>query len=367
MRRRHLFSYASALGMPVLAVTLLAAPMVAVPAGPAAAQFGVGLNITIAPPILPIYEPPPLPGPGYIFTPGYWGYGEGGYFWVSGNWVQPPSVGLLWTPGYWGFNNGIYAFNGGYWGSHVGFYGGINYGFGYGGNGFLGGEWRGGQFAYNSAAYGGQRFFNNTNITNVYNRTIINNNVTRVAFNGPNGVNARATATELAVGREQRVAAVQAQVAHQQAAARNPEMRAAVNHGTPPIAATQRPGKSRGAGAGAGAAAGAPHSAAAGRPGLPAAHPALRSPSPGPSNGGTARPAVTRAPAHTATGRPSGMGGPRPMNTGGPRPGNMGGPRPGNMGGPRPMNMGAPHPMAAPHAAPGGGGGGHPGPGPHHG
>ena len=45
--------------------------------------------------------------------------------------VEPPAVGLLWTPGYWGFNNGIYAFNRGYWGPHVGFYGGINYGFGY--------------------------------------------------------------------------------------------------------------------------------------------------------------------------------------------------------------------------------------------
>jgi hypothetical protein len=39
----------------------------------------------------------------------------------------------------------------GYWGPHVGFYGGINYGFGYGGVGFFGGEWRGGAFAYNTA------------------------------------------------------------------------------------------------------------------------------------------------------------------------------------------------------------------------
>jgi len=30
-------------------------------------------------------------------------------------------------------------------GPHIGFYGGVNYGFGYGG------EWRGGVFAYNSA------------------------------------------------------------------------------------------------------------------------------------------------------------------------------------------------------------------------
>ena len=36
-------------------------------------------------------------------------------------------------------------------GPHVGYYGGVNYGFGYGGIGFAGGEWRGGTFAYNTA------------------------------------------------------------------------------------------------------------------------------------------------------------------------------------------------------------------------
>ena len=57
--------------------------------------------------------------------------GGGGYYWVPGTWVQPPRVGVLWTPGYWGFVGGVYAFHAGYWGPHVGFYGGVNYGFGY--------------------------------------------------------------------------------------------------------------------------------------------------------------------------------------------------------------------------------------------
>ena len=68
-----------------------------------------------------------------------------------GVWVSPPQVGVLWTPGYWGFANGVYLFHRGYWGPHVGFYGGINYGFGYGGGGFFGGRWNGGVFAYNTA------------------------------------------------------------------------------------------------------------------------------------------------------------------------------------------------------------------------
>ena len=85
---------------------------------------------------------------------------DAGYYWVPGVWVQPPSVGLLWTPAWWGWENGAYLFHAGYWGPHVGFYGGINYGFGYGGVGFFGGEWRGGAFFYN-------RTVANVNVTNV--------------------------------------------------------------------------------------------------------------------------------------------------------------------------------------------------------
>ncbi len=145
---------------------------------------GGGVEITASepPPPLPDYEQPPCPEDGYLWTPGYWNYGAGGYYWVPGTWVQPPTVGFLWTPGYWGFAGGVYGFHAGYWGPHVGFYGGVNYGFGYGGVGFRGGRWEGGRFAYNTAV-------NNVNVTvihNTYNQTVINNNVTvnRVSYNG---------------------------------------------------------------------------------------------------------------------------------------------------------------------------------------
>ena len=62
----------------------------------------------------------------------------------SGHLGRPAHVGVLWTPGYWGFVGGVYMFHAGYWGPHIGFYGGVNYGFGYGGVGFVGGRWRGG-------------------------------------------------------------------------------------------------------------------------------------------------------------------------------------------------------------------------------
>ena len=104
-------------------------------------------SITVAPPVLPVYEQPPVPGPNYIWSPGYWAYGDDDYYWVPGTWVIAPSPGLLWTPGYWGWSDGYYIWHAGYWGPHIGYYGGINYGGGYIGVGFAGGYWDHGAFS----------------------------------------------------------------------------------------------------------------------------------------------------------------------------------------------------------------------------
>jgi hypothetical protein len=136
------------------------------------------------PPELPVYEQPAMPEPGYIWTPGYWAGGPYGYFWVPGTWVQPPTVGLLWTPGYWGWRDGIYIWNAGYWGPHIGFYGGVNYGFGYGGVGYEGGRWENGVFAYNRTVNN----FGSVTINNVYEKTVVvDPAATRVSFNGGSG------------------------------------------------------------------------------------------------------------------------------------------------------------------------------------
>src|SRR5450631_146132 len=120
---------------------------------PVTAQVSIGVTISarIAPPPLLVYEQPPCPVDGYLWCPGYWAYTDQGYFWVPGVWVFPPQYGYLWTPPYWGFEAGIYGFYPGYWGPHVGFYGGVNYGFGYWGSGFVGGRWEGNRFRYNTA------------------------------------------------------------------------------------------------------------------------------------------------------------------------------------------------------------------------
>jgi hypothetical protein len=197
------------------------------------------------PPELPVYDQPPMPASGYIWTPGYWGGGPLGYFWVPGTWVEPPSAGLLWTPGYWGWRDGIYVWNAGYWGPHIGFYGGVNYGFGYGGVGYQGGHWVDGVFSYNRTVNN----FGSVHITNVYNETIVNNNVTRISFNGgTGGTTARATPEEESIAHEQHVAAVPAQVQHERTAGANKELLASENHGRPAIAATAKPGEFTGKG-----------------------------------------------------------------------------------------------------------------------
>jgi len=117
---------------------------------PASSFAGVFISVGFAPPVLPVYDVPPCPEPGWIWTPGYWAYGPDGYYWVAGAWVPAPYEGALWTPGYWGWSSGQYIWHTGYWGNHVGYYGGINYGGGYFGIGFAGGEWRGHNFFYNT-------------------------------------------------------------------------------------------------------------------------------------------------------------------------------------------------------------------------
>jgi hypothetical protein len=228
---------------------LIAILAMAVPAVSFAGFFnvGIGVNVGFAPPPLPVYAQPPCPAPGYIWTPGYWGYSDDDddYYWVPGTWVMAPSEGLLWTPGYWGEVGGGYVWNEGYWGPQVGFYGGINYGFGYFGEGFAGGYWRGRDFFYNRSVTN----VSNVNITNVYNHTVNSNFVgNRASFNGVNGVPAAPTHSDLLAARQPHYAPTAPQRTQAAAAQTLRTSLASINHGRPPIAATQRPGSFQGSG-----------------------------------------------------------------------------------------------------------------------
>lgn len=203
-------------------------------------QYGIQPQDTAPqpPPELPDYDQPPCPGDGYIWTPGYWYYGSAGYYWVPGAWVEAPFAGALWTPGYWAAANGRYQYFPGYWGRYVGFYGGIDYGFGYTGYGYHGGYWRGNQFDYD-------RSVNNINtaaVHNYYAYPVRGNGTSRVSFNGGRGgVQARPQLAELAALREPHAPPMNTQLQLRQQAESNRAQFAQENHGRPSQAAWAQP------------------------------------------------------------------------------------------------------------------------------
>ena len=228
---------------------LMVLGLLAVPSVPSKASVAIGVSVNLAPPLLPIYEQPPIPGPGYIWTPGYWAWGPEGYYWVPGTWVYPPVVGVLWTPPWWGWVDGVYIFHAGYWGPHIGFYGGINYGFGYFGVGYEGGYWDHDRFFYNREVNN----FGGTHVTNVYSKTVVNNGPgggSHVSFNGgTGGTTARATAQEQAALNERHWQSTGAQLQHLNAARTNPGLQAKTNNGQPTITATSHAGRFNNTGA----------------------------------------------------------------------------------------------------------------------
>jgi WXXGXW repeat (2 copies) len=281
----------------LLAATILATPLIAMAPLPAAAQTSVGLSVQIAPPMLPIYAQPPMPQSGYIWTPGYWDWTQAtGYYWVPGTWILPPSVGMLWTPPYWGWADNAYLFHAGYWGPQVGYYGGVNYGYGYGGSGYQGGRWDGGNLVYNQTVNN----FGSVHPAHVFSQKVTANDTTRVSYaGGAHGTKAAPTDQERSAEHDQHVPATAEQTKHIAAAAKSPALTASHNGGRPAIAATSHPGQFKGPGVVRAQPAAAGH--AASRPASPPMAKATAAPRPAAAVHAAARP----APAVHAASRPA--------------------------------------------------------------
>ncbi len=209
---------------------------------PASSHAAVFISVGYAPPPLPVYEQPPCPQPGWLWTPGYWAYGPYGYYWVPGEWVPAPYEGALWTPGYWGWSDGLYVWHPGYWGPQVGYYGGVNYGFGYFGIGFVGGRWRGGAFSYNTAVMRVGPGIRNTYMD----RSIVNRYTvargSHVAYSGgPGGIRHLPTAEERMAGREQHMGRTAFQTQHMNTAMHDRNAYFSNNHGRPQNLVGQQP------------------------------------------------------------------------------------------------------------------------------
>ena len=145
---------------------------------------------TQPPPPLPVdYEQPEGARTRLPVDTRYWDYASAGYYYVPGTWVGAPYAGALWTPGWWGFGSDRYRWHHGYWGRHVGYYGGVNYGFGFIGFGYQGGYWNGDHFFYNRAVNrvspGRVDNYVYDRRVSVVNNTYINN--TRISYVGGQG------------------------------------------------------------------------------------------------------------------------------------------------------------------------------------
>lgn len=69
------------------------------------------------------YGPPPprygvigvAPGPGYIWTDGFWDLRGGHWFWVQGRWMRPPRRGAAYVRPEWHREGNRWNFRHGYW------------------------------------------------------------------------------------------------------------------------------------------------------------------------------------------------------------------------------------------------------------
>ncbi len=217
----------------LLLAAALALPLSLISAPSASAGARIGISVNFGPPALLWYPQPVLPGEGYFWVPGYWGWGSYGYFWVPGAWMWPPMIGFLWTPGYWGWNGGYYWWYPGYWGRRVGFYGGISYGYGYSGRGYDGGYWRHGHLHYNRAVLN----VNTDKSRFTYRKPVVRpHRGRRISYNGgKGGIALRPTVEQQVRTHERHLGLTTAQTRHRERARRDPALRFVNNHGTPPV------------------------------------------------------------------------------------------------------------------------------------
>jgi hypothetical protein len=55
------------------------------------------------------------PGPGYVWTAGFWDWRGGRWGWVEGRWMRPPRPGAVWVAHEWRHEGGRYRFYRGHW------------------------------------------------------------------------------------------------------------------------------------------------------------------------------------------------------------------------------------------------------------
>jgi len=98
----------------VLALSLLA-PAALLPTA-AQAAVNVDLVVRVPPPPLRVEVVPP-PRPGYVWTPGHWGWRDNRHVWVAGTWVAA-RPGYVYAQPRWVERNGQWHYTRGGWARH---------------------------------------------------------------------------------------------------------------------------------------------------------------------------------------------------------------------------------------------------------
>ena len=55
------------------------------------------------------------PGPGYVWTNGYWDWRGSNYAWVGGRWMRPPRPRAVWVAPEWRHEGRNWRYHRGYW------------------------------------------------------------------------------------------------------------------------------------------------------------------------------------------------------------------------------------------------------------
>jgi len=76
---------------------------------------GGGYYVRVAPPPPRYAVVGVAPGPGFVWTEGFWDRRGGNWFWVQGRWARPPRARAVWVPGRWVDRGGRYRFERGHW------------------------------------------------------------------------------------------------------------------------------------------------------------------------------------------------------------------------------------------------------------
>ena len=81
-------------------------------------------GVVVAPGVVVVAQPPPpaqvevappVPGPGYVWLPGYWNWNGAAYVWYPGRYEVRPAGATVWISAAWVARGGRWVFRPGHW------------------------------------------------------------------------------------------------------------------------------------------------------------------------------------------------------------------------------------------------------------